>query len=101
MKIVLSESRCKTVPAKDEGVDAELRIQAIGRAGKAKAVAGVHSDTGQLKGSIHVSKHEKGYSVDIDDPNAVSIIYGHEYEGWAEGHPRFQGHHDIIDAIFA
>lgn len=101
MKLVLYEERCKTVPARDQTVDAELRLEAIGRASKAKAVAGGFSDSGQFKGSIHVTKHEKGYSVDIDDPNALSIIFGHDYAGWAEGHPRFTGHHEVIDALLA
>lgn len=101
MKLVLNEELCKTVPAKDAKVDAELRVQAIGRASKAKAVAQGFTDSGQFKGSIKVRKHEKGYSVDIDDPNALSIIFGHEYDGWAQGHVPFAGHHEIIGALLA
>lgn len=101
MKVVIYEEACKRAPAKTPEVDKELRTQAIGRAGKAKGVASGFTNTGEFRGSIHVSKHEKGYSVDIDDPNALSIVFGHEYEGWARGRPRFEGHDEVIKAILA
>ncbi|MFB7420775.1 DUF5403 family protein [Streptomyces sp. NPDC056210] len=101
MKIVLDEQKCKTVPASDPKVNAELRKQALDRAHNAKTAAAGFSDSGQFRGSIHVKSHEKGYSVDIDDPNALSIIFGHNYAGWAEGHMPFEGHPEIIAALLA
>jgi hypothetical protein len=101
MKLVLNDWACRTVPAKDATVDAALRKEAFKRAHNAKTAAAEFSDSGQFRGSIHPKKHEKGYSVDIDDPNALSIIFGHEYDGWADGHAPFEGHPEIIAALLA
>lgn len=101
MKLVLFDYQCRTVPAKAVETDQALRKEAFKRAHNTKTAAAEFSDTGHFRGSIHVKKHEKGYSVDIGDPNALSIIFGHEYDGWAEGHAPFEGHPEIIAALLA
>jgi hypothetical protein len=106
MKLILDERKCKTVPAKTPEVDAALREEAVKRAHRTKVAASEFSspaqgNTGHFRGSIHPKKHEKGYSVDIDDDNALSIIFGHEYDGWAEGHAPFEGHPEVIHALLA
>ncbi|GEB50444.1 DUF5403 family protein [Streptomyces cacaoi] len=55
----------------------EVKDAAEHQAGKARAKAGRHVETGHLLSHIKVVRHRKGYAVDFDHPHIVSVNYGH------------------------
>ncbi|MET8684845.1 DUF5403 family protein [Streptomyces sp. NPDC004732] len=69
--------RSEVIVAGMEGVMAHLGEVTERQYNKVIAAAGEHVETGHLISHIHMKRHNKGYAIVFDDPNILSINWGH------------------------